>query len=57
MADEIKQEQKLFRGVVIHIPEEGRFGIQISGEIKLLEIYGALTILMKQVEKDLGINK
>lgn len=55
MSDEIKQEQKLFRGVIIQIPEEEKFSVQLAGGVKLLEVYGVLTIIMKQLEKDLGV--
>ena len=50
-----QQEQKPFRGVAIHIPEDGKFSVQLSGGVKLLEVYGALTVVMKQLEKDLGV--
>lgn len=55
MADEIKQEPQPFRGVIIQVSEEGKFGVQLSRGLKLLEVYGMLTIIMRQLEKDLGV--
>ena len=48
------QEDTTFRGIVIPIKKDGSFGVKISGGVNTLEMYGALTILLKQLESDLS---
>ncbi len=44
-----------FRGIIIPITEDNKFGIQLSGGTKLLEAYGVLSLIMEQLHKDLSI--
>jgi len=42
-----------FRGVAVHIAEDGKCGLEPVG-VSLLEIYGALTLIMERMKKQLG---
>ena len=42
-----------FRGVAVHIAEDGKCGLEPVG-VTLMEIYGALTLIMERIRKQLG---
>jgi len=50
MVDE-KQKEK-FRGCAIHIKEDGKFAVELM-DINPLELYGALSLVIEEVKKQL----
>lgn len=46
-----QEDKQAFRGILISITETGKLGIRVSGDIKPLEIYGALSLAIEQVRK------
>jgi len=51
-----RQSEAQFRGVIIPITEDNKFGLQLSGGVKLFEAYGVLSLIMEQLRKDIGVN-
>ena len=50
-----KQNPQPFRGVIIPITEKGKYGMQLSSNVTLLEAYGVLSLIMEQLRKELGV--
>ena len=48
------EQQSAFRGIVIPITEDNKFGMQLAGDVKLFEVYGVLSLIMEQLRKDIG---
>jgi len=45
--------QKQFRGAVIHIAEDGKYGVELK-DVMPMELYGVLSLLYKRMSKDFG---
>ena len=59
MEDEAKKQHQPkrppFRGVVVHMQVDGKFGLEMVG-VTPLEIFGVLTLILEKMKKDLGGN-
>lgn len=47
--------EKKFRGLQVEIDPRGTYSIRGTEGVSAFEIYGILTVLLKKMEKDLGV--
>ncbi len=46
------EQKPPFRGAAIHIQQDGKYGMELVG-VTIMEVYGALTLVIEKMKKDL----
>ena len=53
--DDQASEKKEFRGVAVHISKDGQLRVEVV-DVPPIEIYGALTLVMERLRKQVGLS-